>query len=86
MVVPEFNDEHAVHQLRFTFSKDVSNSLSDSSVQVRKPVSTQAIGRWKHYRSHLAPLFKALGHFEEGQPEARPEFRAQHSHGSRRSD
>ncbi len=32
-----------------------------SSVQVRKPVSAKAIGRWKHYRAHLGPLFKALG-------------------------
>jgi tetratricopeptide (TPR) repeat protein len=32
-----------------------------SSVQVRKPISGQAIGRWKHYRAHLGPLFKALG-------------------------
>jgi hypothetical protein len=32
-----------------------------STVQVRKPISTQAIGRWKHYRGHLGPLFSALG-------------------------
>jgi tetratricopeptide (TPR) repeat protein len=32
-----------------------------SSVQVRKPISTQAVGRWKRYRAHLAPLFRALG-------------------------
>jgi tetratricopeptide (TPR) repeat protein len=32
-----------------------------SAVQVRKPISSQAIGRWRHYRSHLGPLFKALG-------------------------
>jgi tetratricopeptide (TPR) repeat protein len=31
-----------------------------STVQVRKPISTQAIGRWRHYSSHLSPLFKAL--------------------------
>ena len=35
-----------------------------STVQVRKPISGQAIGRWKHYRSHLGPLFKALGRSE----------------------
>ena len=34
---------------------------TSSAVQVRKPVSTQAIGRWEHYRAHLEPLFKALG-------------------------
>jgi tetratricopeptide (TPR) repeat protein len=32
-----------------------------SNIQVRKPISAQAIGRWKHYRAHLGPLFKALG-------------------------
>src|SRR5262249_15369034 len=32
-----------------------------STVQVRKPISTQAIGRWKHYRGHLGRLFGALG-------------------------
>ena len=32
-----------------------------SSVQVRKPISGQALGRWKHYRDHLGPLFQALG-------------------------
>jgi tetratricopeptide (TPR) repeat protein len=32
-----------------------------STVQVRKPVSTESVGRWRHYRSHLEPLLKALG-------------------------
>jgi tetratricopeptide (TPR) repeat protein len=32
-----------------------------SKIQVRKPISAQAIGRWMHYRAHLEPLFKALG-------------------------
>src|SRR5262249_27656461 len=32
-----------------------------SSVQVRRPVSTGAVGRWQHYRAHLGPLFQALG-------------------------
>jgi Tfp pilus assembly protein PilF len=32
-----------------------------STVQVRKPISAQAVGRWKHYREHLGPLFQALG-------------------------
>ena len=32
-----------------------------SVIQVRKPMYDQAIGRWKHYRSHLGPLFQALG-------------------------
>jgi len=35
--------------------------LTASTVQVRKPISSRAVGRWKHYRAHLGPLFKALG-------------------------
>jgi tetratricopeptide (TPR) repeat protein len=33
-----------------------------SAIQVRKPMSTRAIGRWKHYRAHLDPLYRALGY------------------------
>jgi tetratricopeptide (TPR) repeat protein len=32
-----------------------------SVIQVRKPIYDRAIGRWKHYRAHLGPLFQALG-------------------------
>lgn len=32
-----------------------------SSLQVRKPLTSESIGRWKHYCSHLEPLMKALG-------------------------
>ena len=32
-----------------------------STVQVRKPLSGQAVGRWRHYRTYLGPLFQALG-------------------------
>jgi tetratricopeptide (TPR) repeat protein len=32
-----------------------------SSVQVRNPISTQALGRWKRYHAHLGPLIEALG-------------------------
>jgi tetratricopeptide (TPR) repeat protein len=31
-----------------------------SSIQVRQPIFTHAIGRWRHYQSHLSPLFQAL--------------------------
>ncbi len=34
--------------------------LTASSVQVRKPISTKSIGRWKNYHKHLEPLIKAL--------------------------
>jgi hypothetical protein len=29
--------------------------------QVRRPIYTASIGRWKHYEKQLAPLIKALG-------------------------
>ncbi|HEY6335355.1 MAG TPA: sulfotransferase, partial [Alphaproteobacteria bacterium] len=29
--------------------------------QVRQPIYLSSVGRWKHYRAHLAPLFEALG-------------------------
>jgi len=31
-----------------------------STIQVRKPLSTKSIGRWKNYRAHLGPLLAAL--------------------------
>ncbi len=31
-----------------------------STMQVRKPLSTKSIGRWKHYQSHIGPLLEAL--------------------------
>jgi tetratricopeptide (TPR) repeat protein len=31
-----------------------------SSVQVRKPMSSRALGRWQNYRDHLGPLFREL--------------------------
>ena len=31
-----------------------------STLQVRKPLSAQSIGRWKRYRAHLEPLMEAL--------------------------
>jgi len=32
-----------------------------STLQVRKPLSARAVGRWQRYRSHLEPLLQALG-------------------------
>jgi Flp pilus assembly protein TadD len=49
-------DEHCL-----TFFNTRRVVRTASSIQVRKPMSAQAIGRWKHYRAHLNPLFKALG-------------------------
>jgi hypothetical protein len=41
-----------------------------STIQVRKPLSTKSIGRWKNYRSHLDPLMAALA--EPMEAETRP--------------
>jgi Tfp pilus assembly protein PilF len=32
-----------------------------SATQVKQPIHTGSIGRWKHYEKHLQPLFDALG-------------------------
>ena len=32
-----------------------------SIAQVRQPIFTTAIKRWRHYEKHLGPLFDALG-------------------------
>jgi len=36
-------------------------TMTASYNQVRKPINTSSIGRWKRYERHLAPLQKALG-------------------------
>ncbi len=38
--------------------RDVATASYD---QVRKPVYTSSLGRWKHYEKHLGPLKEALG-------------------------
>lgn len=45
--------------LRFHESKRDVDTLSYD--QVRRPVYNSAVGRWKRYESHLAPLAQALG-------------------------
>ena len=32
-----------------------------SREQVRQPMFTDSVGRWRAYRKHLGPLFEALG-------------------------
>jgi tetratricopeptide (TPR) repeat protein len=44
-----------------SFHKTRRDVLTASNVQVRNPLSKSSIGRWKKYRAHLGPLFKALG-------------------------
>lgn len=40
-----------------------------SSVQVRQPLYTQSINRWKHYEKHLAPLIEILNRSSSGSAE-----------------
>lgn len=42
------------------FYKSRRAVLTASAVQVRKPMSTKSVGRWKHYQRHLGPLLKEL--------------------------
>ena len=35
--------------------------LTSSAWQVRQPIYTSSIGRWRHYAEHLGPLFSSLG-------------------------
>jgi hypothetical protein len=34
--------------------------FSASNWQVRKPIFSRSVGRWRHYERHLGPLFEAL--------------------------
>jgi hypothetical protein len=45
--------------LRFYESRRVVNTLSYD--QVRRPIYSGSVGRWRHYERHLAPLIEALG-------------------------
>jgi hypothetical protein len=47
------------HSLRFFENRGAVRTAS--SLQVRKPLSANSIGRWQRYRHHLGPLFDALG-------------------------
>jgi Tfp pilus assembly protein PilF len=47
------------HCLRYYESERTVRTASLD--QVRKPIYTSSIGRWKHYEQHLAPLIAALG-------------------------
>lgn len=45
--------------LRFHENKRLVKTASED--QVRRPIYTSSIGRWKHYEKHLSPLIAALG-------------------------
>jgi len=41
--------------------------LTASRVQVRRPLYSSSIGKWRRYASHLGPLVEALGPYAKGQ-------------------
>jgi len=43
------------------FHKTERTVLTASLWQVRQPLYTSSVGRWRHYRRHLGPLLKRLG-------------------------
>ncbi len=49
------------HDACLDFHKNKSPSATASAAQVRKPIYTSAVNRWKHYEAQLAPLTTALG-------------------------
>jgi len=57
-------DEHCL-----TFYNTRHPVQTASTIQVRKPLSTKSVGRWKNYRSHLKPLLDVLEAPEEEKTE-----------------
>ena len=52
------------------FFENKSTVLTYSSAQVRNPIYTSSIGRWKKFEKHLGPLFEALKAANFEYPEA----------------
>ncbi len=44
-----------------TYYKTERPVLTSSAWQVRQPIYTSSVGRWRHYAKHLGPLFSSLG-------------------------
>jgi hypothetical protein len=42
-----------------------STRRASPMAQDREPIATPATGSWRHYRSHLGPLFQALGRSQD---------------------
>ncbi len=53
-------DESVLHYRQRASAKPV---LSPTYADVTKPVYGKAVGRWKHYEAHLAPVFETLAPF-----------------------
>jgi tetratricopeptide (TPR) repeat protein len=49
--------------------RNASVSLTASAAQIRRPIYGSSSGRWRHYRTHLEPLVRALRHCGVSLPE-----------------
>jgi hypothetical protein len=43
------------------FHRTERTVLTSSDWQVRQPIYTRSVGRWRNYERHLGPLFESLG-------------------------
>lgn len=46
---------------RLEFYRNERPVLTASAVQVRRPLNSSSIGRWRRFEQHLQPLIAALG-------------------------
>jgi tetratricopeptide (TPR) repeat protein len=51
------------HDACLNFHENRRPVSTASASQVRQPLYTSSVGRWEHYRHHLAPLLAALGSY-----------------------
>ena len=47
------------------FHKKPAPSFTFSEMQVRRPINSDGVGRWRHYESELAPLLESLQNYRE---------------------
>ncbi len=48
------------------FYRNKNAVLTSSVWQVRQPIYTGSVGRWRHYEKHLGPLLDVVGRGERG--------------------
>ena len=46
-----------------SFHKTQRNVRTASVAQVRQPIYTTSVERWRHYEKYLGPLFEGMGEF-----------------------
>jgi tetratricopeptide (TPR) repeat protein len=60
------------HERCLTFHETRRVVQTSSVAQVRQPIYGSSVGRWRRYRRHLKPLFRALGRSETEADEPAP--------------